>query len=245
MADYERLANAGGNSSFVLKTDGSRTMELILGGYRISGVVKRWDAEATSHSCSPNFDAVPETYQLPRHGLMRTTQAEVIANTGRTLYNETILKQGTKPIIEVRQIFTLSKSALEIETFNWNLSGGRIPRNFGIHQYYDTQGLKGVLLNDEPLAERIKSDAAFTWNAENTLVIPGKPQLLLTQEGLPVANSWTGQDKTGKYDEHYFSLSAVEGFFRENDGPVFFGSPESLISPRHGTYTRLVIALAA
>lgn len=236
-----------GSSQLLFKEEGFKVLSLILADHVILGTVTRGDnTVASTHPCGPNFDEDTSGRGLPRHGILRRTQATLRPRRpedGPSIRAAaTIVLDGYPEGVECVQTYSLGRNSVIIDTGYLNYGDEPAPVNHGNHLYFNApQGWEGARLNGQPLNARIRNDAIFPWRDVNGLYIPGQPRMLLIQENLPYANPWTWTDDAGTYDNHYFSLSSIQG----NPRTGYFGSEDSLVLPNQsGMLTRLIISLA-
>lgn len=242
MADLERrIRKTAGTSELIFNPQGSRIELLVLKGHEISSIVTRGDgSQASGHPCAPNFDEDTAGFGFKRHGVARDSLATVTELTLSSISTEVQIKKRGYPSLLFRQYYSLFPDHLDIDTYTENIGRAAAPVNTGNHPYFNSpEGWEGTTLNGQDVSEVIRNDGIVMWQTRNDLVIPGGPKIILEQSGLPVANLWTGRNERGELDRHYFTVSSVEGNFREG----FFGSDASLIPPRNSRHTRLTIAL--
>lgn len=233
---------ASTESHMVINPKGARIESLILGERLVLKSVRRGDGrEASSHPCTPIFG--PETnttFGLPQHGLMRNELCTVIEGGPNLIILSHEIKAGTYPPgMIVEQTFALLGGNFTLKTIHTNNGREEAPVNFGEHFYWAApNGWEGLRINGGDVTDAVKNGLVVPLRATNQIVIPGLPEIILEQEGLPVAVLWVYRDPaTGGYDRDYVCIEPVEGDPTKN----FFGSPESLIAPGTSRTTRIAI----
>lgn len=231
-------------SSIVINPNGARIEGLTLGQRLILKTVIRGDGrDVSSHPCTPIFG--PETttsYGLPQHGPMRNELCTVEESGLNLVVLSHEIKAGTYPLgMNVRQTFVMFGNNFTLETVHKNNGEKAAPVNFGEHFYWAApNGWEGLTINGKDVADAVKNDLVVSLEATNQIVIPGLPEIILGQEGLPHANLWVYKDEnSGKYDQNYVCIEPVEG----NPTKSFFGSRESLIYP--GNFRTTLISIKA
>lgn len=226
----------------LINPKGTRIERLSLGDRLILKSVVRGDRkDASSHPCTPVFG--PETttsYGLPQHGPLRNELCTVKERGPNLLILSHEIKSGSYPGgMNVRQAFALFGNNFTLETIHVNNGEQDAPVNFGEHFYWAApNGWEGLRINGNDVTNAVKNDLVVPLEAINKIVIPGLPELILEQRGLPHANLWVYKDETsGKYDRDYVCIEPVEGDPTKN----FFGSPESMIAPGSSRKTLITI----
>ena len=246
MADERLIERSVGRSQVIFDPQGSRITKLILDDHLVSETVTRGDGkDANWHPCGPNFDEDPRGI-LPKHGSLRNTLAEILplrpGHNPASIRTRALINIEGYPEVEVIRVLTLSDKALKAETWYANMSDSPAVINHGEHLYLvSPHGWEQAMLNGHPLAESIKGDQIFRWSDINRVRNHSQRDILISHEGLPFANPWTGQDQAGNFDLHYFSLSAVQGYPKGD----YLGSPRSILLPRSitATPTKLVVSI--
>jgi len=229
-------------SRMVINPQGARIERLSLGDRLVFGSVVRGDGrEASSHPCTPIFG--PETntsFGLPQHGPMRNELCTVEERGPNLVILSHEIKSGSYPQgMHVRQSFAMFGNNFTLETVHTNNGEQDAPVNFGEHFYWAApNGWEGLRINGDDVTDAVKNDLVIPLQARNQIVIPGLPEIILEQEGLPVANLWVyHNEETGKYDQDYVCIEPVEGDPTKNS----FGSPESMIAPGSSRKTLITI----
>lgn len=243
-SDRNKTEAAPVESQMVINPQGARIEKLSLGEYLIFRSIVRGDGKsASSHPCTPIFG--PETmtsYGLPQHGPMRNELCEVEENSPNRVVLNYDINTGEYPQgMKVTQVFSLQGRSFTLETTHANNGNQQAPVNFGEHFYWvSPRNWEGLTINDEDVTGAVKNDLVVPLQARNRIAIPGLPEIILEQKGLPVANLWVYHDETsGKYDRNYVCIEPVEG----DPTKSFFGSPESLIAPGTSRSNSLTISI--
>lgn len=242
--DKPKIEKAPVESHMVINPQGARIEKLSLGEDIIFKSLVRGDNKpASSHPCTPIFG--PETttsYNLPQHGPMRNELCEVEENNPNKVVLSYGIKAGEYPEgLRATQAFTLNGKKFTLETTHINNSDQQAPVNFGEHFYWvSPKGWEGLTINGEDVTEAVKNDVVTPLQGRNQIMIPGLPEIMLEQKGLPFANLWVYRDEeSGKYDQNYVCIEPVEG----DPTKDFFGSPESLIAPGSSRTNSVTISI--
>lgn len=253
MAEFENLIiknieSLDGPSRMVIKPLGARLEELQLAGVKILTKVTRGDGKiGSSHPCAPIFGPEENTntsFGLTQHGPVRDEicAVEQVSDHAVDLFHE--IKSGTYPEgLIISQKYFVSTQLFSLVTIHINMGETPTPVNFGEHFYWDApEGWKGLRINGEDVTGRVENDLVVSLQKENEILIPGKPKIVLVQEGFRVANLWVGKNKqTGQYDTHYVCIEPVERDPNTNPNP--FGLPESMIAPGSARIVRVSITV--
>jgi galactose mutarotase-like enzyme len=230
-----------GNSKLVMESHGAVIAELTLGGQRILADAKRADGKrGVTHPCTPIFG--PETtthFGLPQHGPMRTSET-TMQKTSDTVIVEYHIDCGTYPKgMYVKQTAHLTQDTLTLTTTHANAGDEPMPVNFGEHLYWDTpDGWEGAEVNGQIVAELAKATGVIDLQEKNTIELPGKKPVHITQLGLQKAVCWAAGSSEKGFDSTYICIEPVEANPQENA----FGSPSSMIAP--GTHRQTVLTFS-
>lgn len=208
-------------------------LTLKLGGNLILTSVLRGDGkQGITHPCSPIFGPdVNSVYGIAQHGNMRNELNEVNkGNQNEINITHEVTDEGYPKGMKVTQTIKLTEGGFSLSMTHRNTGNKAAAVNSGEHCYFDApEGYTGTQVNNEDITELIEKNprgTAIDLRNENTIKIPGKPELILKQKGFGKAMVWVGSDTEGKkYDQNYVCIEPME------QDPKFFGKEESLIQP--------------
>ena len=243
--DPRFLTEIKGRSVLTLNLTGARIEKLQLGEQLVLAKITRASGQiASTHPCVPIFG--PETttqYGLKQHGEARNQLWEQAteAETDEIVLTYEVNDSGYPPGLKVTQKFKLESDTFELTTTLANHGDESLPVNSAEHCYWDVrvQGWGGLTVNDRDITEVIQKTDVIRLKPRNIIRFPGsgRKPVLLEQNGLNYAVGWN-EDPENTHG-HWFCLEPVEGNPKEG----FFGSDESMISPKSSRQTVLKISL--
>jgi galactose mutarotase-like enzyme len=226
MREIIKLSNR--NSYLTINLLGSLIEDLVIKEVPLLGQVKRGDGKVvSSHPCAPIFG--PETitkYGLPQHGSMRNNLATLVEQTENQLELQyEINNPNYPPGILVKQNFKIEEDKIFLTTTFINQGQQDAPINFAQHFYWLTPlGWQSLQINNKRMEDLVKQDQGFFWLEENIVSIEGRPNITLTQSGLPYCQLWAYRENNN-FDTNYVCIEPAMGPPRRN----FFGSSKSLL----------------
>lgn len=223
---------AQGKNSLTVLSQGAKIEALVFDGINILANTTRGDGKpGITHPCTPNF-GLPEgakKYGLMQHGPMRNDEVELVNKTDSSLEFRYEVKLPEYPLgLVVLRKFELTDTSLTVIVVHKNTGTKPIPVAYGEHLYFNApQGIDGVLVNGENIADKARADTAFPWQEKNILEIPGLPVLEINQKNLNFVNVWVGKNLAGEFDSRYICVEPIEA----DQHSDYFGSEASMILP--------------
>ncbi len=209
-------------------------INLTLKGTLIFGSFNRGDGKiGMTHPCTPIFGPDGKNiYGLKQHGNMRNEDCEVLEVEDSVIVTHTISDEGYPRGMKVKQIMHIKDGSFSCAVVHTNAGDEKAAVNSGEHCYFDApQGYEGTTINGRDITSLIENNwdgIAIDLQENNTIQIPGKPEINLTQNGLQKAMVWVGKNPESKeIDKTYICIEPVE----RDPNSDFFGSEESMIYP--------------
>jgi len=209
--------------------------------------VKREDGKVGStHPCTPIFG--PDTnnlFGLNQHGNTRNQRTQVKKLDANQIEITHTIKDPNYPKgVDFQQHLTLEKNLFKLRTRHTNTGETSVPVNSGEHCYFDApEGFQGTTVNEQDITQIIenhKDGVPVMLQKINVIHIPGKPKIILEQEGYNFAMLWVGSSpSTGEKDTNYVCIEPVESNPQSN----YFGSEESFIDPGMSRMAMFSLAL--
>lgn len=230
--DIITIKNESGDVLTVSSTGAK--VEVTLDGVIILGSFNRGDSKSgITHPCTPIFGPDRNNvYGLKQHGNMRNEECSVSKVAESIIVSHTITDDGYPQGMMVKQILGIEDNVFSFVMIHTNTGTTKAAVNSGQHCYFDApQGYKGTKINGKDISHLIEENhdgIAIDLNELNTIEIPGKPGIELTQNGYKKAMLWVGKNpKTKKIDQSYICIEPVEADPNSN----YFGSKESRLIP--------------
>lgn len=235
-----------GSSELDVDFKGGRIAKLVLAGTSILGTFKRLDGrKANTHLCAPNFDNEGvEKYSLPPHGPSRSAQWEMVDHYEPFLAIQYDMPEtGTYPTtLRVYQEFYLAEREFNHDVSITNIGEDVAPVNLAIHYYWNSpKGWDDLTINGVNSEEAVKQNTYIPISTENSIKIPGLPEISLNVEGLNSAQLWTGRTGVGEeivYNKDFVCIEPLHGA-----GKDYFGSSESMVPSDRSFHASCTIAL--
>lgn len=209
-------------------------IRLDLRGICVLGTFARGDGkQGMTHPCTPIFGPDRNNlYGLKQHGNARNEVCNVNRIADNIIVSHTITDAGYPEGIMVKQVMGIEDGMFSLVMIHTNTGQTKAAVNTGEHCYFDApQGYKGTTINGVDLTSLIEEHwdgKAIELKKTNTIQIPGKPTLELTQNGFNKAMIWVGKNpETKAIDQTYVCIEPVE----ENPAGSYFGSKQSYLLP--------------
>ena len=235
------------SSKLTVEHTGARKI-LELNGEKILTKITRGDGKTGStHPCTPIFGPDRNNlYVLNQHGDTRNQPTKVTKTSDNQItITHQINDQGYPSGVTIEQILTLSHCELILKTNHSNSGQKPTFLNYGEHCYFDApKGFQGTKLNNQDLTDMIKNHkdgVPLPLKPKNTITIPGKPTITLTQKNMNHCMIWVGTSPDLRTkDSNYICIEPVE----HNPNSDFFGSADSQIKPSQNRMVEFSIRLA-
>lgn len=210
---------------------GAKTV-LTLQGIPILGSFERGDGKTgITHPCTPIFGPDRKNrFGLKQHGNMRNEIVTVTSIADSIMVSHTITDAGYPKNVIVKQIMSIEDGVFTFVMIHTNAGKEEVVVNAGEHCYFDApQGYQGTKINGRDITQLIEENVdgiAIDLQNTNIIQIPGKPEIVLEQNGFLNAMIWVGRNPNTKaIDTKYVCIEPVEGDPTGN----FFGSKKSKI----------------
>lgn len=230
--EFIELTNDEGDLLRVFSSGAKITLNLR--GHLILGAFERGDGKnGVTHPCTPIFGPDKNNlYGLKQHGNMRNEICDVKQIADNTIVSHTISDAGYPDGMMVKQVMGIEEGVFSLVMIHTNTGKVKAAVNTGEHCYFAApQGYKGTMINGVDVTSLIEENwdgKAVELKETNTIQIPGKPAIELTQNGFNKAMIWVGKNPESKeIDGTYVCIEPVE----ENPAGSYFGSKQSYILP--------------
>jgi galactose mutarotase-like enzyme len=234
MYDADDVTISNDSGDLLTVHSGGAKIEVSLGGERILGTFIRGDGkQGITHPCTPVFGPDRNTlYGLKQHGNMRNESCSVANIADTVVVTHTITDEGYPAGMKVKQIMSIEDNTFSFVMMHTNTGTSKAAVNSGQHCYFDApRGYKGTTLNGVDISSLVEEHwdgIAVDLNDVNTIAIPGKPKIELTQNGYKKAMIWVGKNPdTKEIDKTYICIEPVEA----DPNSKYFGSKESRLVP--------------
>lgn len=221
-ADHDTLRVASNGAKITLSLQGTSILGSFARGDGKNGI---------THPCTPVFGPDRNNlYGLKQHGNMRNETIDIKQVAENIIVTHTLHDEGYPEGMSVKQIMGVEDGVFSMVMIHTNMGTTDAAVNAGEHCYFEApEGYEGTKINGEDITSLIKDN----WDGipvrledENTIEIPGKPKMTLTQNGFAYAMVWVGKNPDSKaLDQTYICIEPVEG----DPTGDFFGSDESMI----------------
>lgn len=229
---YKELQYYEGSTLRVHEQGAKITLDL--DGVSILGLFDRGDdKKGMTHPCTPIFGPDRKNrYGLSQHGNMRNEQCKVQLIADSIIVSHNITDKGYPKDLMVKQIMALDDEGFSFVMIHTNNGTESAALNSGEHCYFDApEGYKGTKVNGRDITSLIEDNwdgFPIMLQSENSIQIPGKPEIVLKQNGFAHAMLWVGKNPDSKkIDKTYVCIEPVEGDPTGN----FFGSKKSILEP--------------
>jgi galactose mutarotase-like enzyme len=236
------ISNNRGDRLMVDSLGGKITL-LKLNNVLILTCVTRFDGKpGITHPCTPIFGPdMNNVYGLKQHGDMRNKLCTV-SKTGKeeiTIEHD-IIDQGYPQGMKVKQVLKIQNGVFSLSFNHTNIGNKPAEVNAAEHFYFDApEGYLGATINGQDIKELMGDSATgvvIDLEKESVIHIPGKPKLILKQEGFNNVALWSGLNPaTGERDKDYICIEPVEY------DPSRFGNVKGSISPGNERTASLTI----
>ncbi len=227
------ILTSSANDQLTINPIGAK-LTLQLNNALILGSFNRGDGKiGVTHPCTPIFGPDRNNlYGLKQHGNMRNEVSNVLEVEDSLIVTHMITDEGYPKGMKVKQIMHMTDGRYSCAIVHTNTGDEKAPVNTGEHCYFDApHGFEGTIINGHDVTDLIKEHwdgVAIDLDEVNTIQIPGKPEITLTQNGLHKAMLWVGKNpNTKEIDRTYICIEPVE----EDPNSDFFGSEQSMIYP--------------
>ena len=224
------LTHEDGDALYV-STSGAK-ITLTLQGIPVLGSFERGDGKTgVTHPCTPIFGPDKKNrFGLKQHGNMRNENVDVKSIADSIIVSHTITDHGYPKGLSVKQIMSVEEGMFTLVMIHTNNGKEHAVVNAGEHCYFDApNGYSGTKVNGRDITRLIEENAdgiAIELLDANTIQIPGKPEIILEQNGFHNAMLWVGKAPGSKaIDAAYICIEPVE----DDPNSNFFGSKKSKI----------------
>jgi galactose mutarotase-like enzyme len=206
-------------------------IQLTLDNTSMLTMISRGDGKTgITHPCSPIFDEDRNNVYglLGKHGKMRDSICKLShPDQDKIIIEHDVEDFGYPKGITAKQVLEIEGSIFTLSFTHQNNGNQETAVNAGEHCYFDApQGYKGTLINNIDISRLIEENPNGTGIellSKNIIQIPGKPKILLQQNGFNKAFIWVGRNKKGIIDKNYICIEPIEFH------PDEFGQPKTKI----------------